>query len=241
MRKYFLFILLWLGMNAQAALPTIPDRIMKYYEIGKADGPVLYTQKSQYQKLPTGDLSTKSVVTDSRGSVVYTETMVTQGSQPISQIADVQQTKRHLELEVKEGYVHLRTRSLGPEKTEEPKEEVEKLPVPFISGASAEAFVLEHFKELMEGDTIHAKMAILEIRELIKFKFWKKEISQKNGREVMVIAMKPSSIFLSFLVDTIFLYIDTKAKKMIYYIGRTPLWKIVDGKVKALDAEIVFE
>jgi len=225
-------------VSAITPVPSIPDRTLKYYEVGKTNGPVLYTQKTQYQKAEDGITIAKSVTTDPKGNVVYTETIKSKGSFPIYQVADVAQTKRHLEMEVKDGKVYLRTKTLASDPKDGPKEEVESLPEHFITGAMAETFAIEHFTELMAGDTIRAKMAILEIREMVSFKFWNKEITKFNGREVMIVAMKPSSIFISFLVDTIYLYIDVKEKKMIHYVGRTPLWKEVDSDLKALDAEI---
>ena len=224
--------------------PAFPDRNLSYYEIGKTDGPVTYTQKIQYEKLPTGNLQIKSTTVDPKGKLMFNETIVTQGSHVISQSADVQQTQRHLELEVKDDHVYFRTRALGPDhkgRTEDPKEDIEKLPPNFITGALVEAFALEHFDELMAGDTVHAKMGIMEIREILSFKFWKKEVSKIDGHEVMVVAMKPSSIFISMLLNNFYLYIDLKEKKMIHFVGRTPLWKEVDGDLKALDSEIVFE
>jgi len=257
MKPYFLFITLFSGFAALAATkgktvkvaatptpdPAVSNRTLKYYEVGKTDGPILYTQKIQIEKLANATVSTKSVVTNPKGDVVFTEAVISKGSMPLSQSADVQQTKRHLELEVKDDQVYLRTRALtsDPTSTEQPKEDHEKLPNNFITGALAENFVIEHFDELLAGETVAAKMAIMEIRELVTFKFWKKEALKENGRDVVIIAMKPSSIFISFLVDTIYLHIDLKAKKMVHYVGRTPLWKDVDGKLKALDAEIVFE
>lgn len=250
MRKIIFLISIGFVLSAAKPQPKpspapsslIPDRVLKYYEIGKTDGPLLYTQKTQYQKLPDGTLSAKSVVTDTKGVEVFTETVISKGYLPLSQSADVQQTKRHLELEVKDGQIYLRTRSLATAKDQEtPKEDVEKLPPDFITGALAETFVLEHLNELIADDTIRAKMAIMEIRELVSFKFWKKEMTKRNGHDVMIVAMKPASIFISLIVDTIYLYIDLKDKKMVHYIGRTPLWKMVDDKLKALDAEIVFD
>lgn len=255
MKYYLLSLFLISGISINAAeikkatisaatpAPAFPDRILKYYEIGKTDGPVLYTQKIQYQKLPSGELNTKSVVTDPKGKLIYTEVVISKGSQLISQTADVEQTKRRLSIEVKDEHVIFKTSALYPENKEEPKEDSDKLPEHFITGALAEPFVMEHFTELMAGDTVHAKMGILELRELLSFKFWKKEMIKMNDHEVMVVAMKPSSIFISLLLKTIYLYIDTKDKKMIHYVGRTPLWKEEAGStnLNALDAEIVFE
>ncbi len=250
MTKSILFIMLFSTMDVFAKstpkvvpAPTIPTRNLKYYEKGKTDGPVIYHQKIQYEKLPNSNLIIKSLVTDPKGNVVFTESIVAKGSLPLSQSSDVEQTKRHLELEVKDGQVFLRTRALGNEKppTEDPAEEIEKLPPHFITGAMAETFVIEHLNEILSGETMSAKMAIMEIRDIVTFKFFKKELTKYKDRDVVVVAMKPSSIFISMILDTIYLTIDLKDKKMIHYVGRTPLWKSVDGKLKALDAEIVFE
>ena len=227
--------------SAVFAEASVSTRNLKLYEIGKTDGPLLYHQKIQKQKMPDGKVSTKTVATDPKGVVVFTETIISKGSMPLFQSNDVYQTKRHLELEVKGDSVFLRTRGLNAENQEVPKEDKEPLPANFISGALAEDYIVEHLEELMAGETIYAKMGIMELREMVNFKFWKKEMTKKNGREVIEVVMKPSSIFIALIVDPIHLFIDVKDKKMVHYIGRTPLWKFVNGKIKALDAEIVFD
>lgn len=215
--------------------------VLKMYPIGKISGPLLFTQKTTTRDLGEGKKEYKTVVTDSSGREQYNEVIIAKGSMPLKQTAEMGQTKRHLEIEVKEGRVYLRTRSNSPENDEKPRTNEEPLPNNFISGALAEQFAIENWNALMAGETVYAKMAIMEVREILNFKFWKREVMKFNGREVMVVMLKPSSFFVSLIVDPIALYIDTKEKKMIHYIGRTPMWKTVDGSLKALDAEIVFE
>ena len=231
-------------LKSAAASPTpqnITVRNLKLYEIGKTDGPLLYNQKITKQKMPDGKVSTKTVTTDPHGKVIFTETMISKGSMPLFQSDEVQQTKRHLELEVKNERVYLRTRALNAENDEKSKEDDEKLPQNLISGALAEDFILENWDDLMNDETVYAKLAVMELREVIKFKFWKKQITKIDGKEVMEVMMKPSSFLVSLIVDPIHLYMDLKEKKMIHYVGRTPLWKFTDGKISALDAEIVFD
>jgi hypothetical protein len=215
--------------------------ILKMYPIGKTSGPLLFTQKKTERDLGDGKKEFKSVVTDPEGKEQYNEVIVAKGSLPLKQTAEMGQTKRHLEIEVKGDRVFLRTRSNSSENNEKPRENSEPLPRNFISGALAEQFAVENWNALMAGETVHAHMAIMEIREILNFKFWKKEVIRFKGREVMVVMLKPSSFFVSLIVDPISLYLDTKDKKMVHYIGRTPMWKNVDGNLKALDAEIVFE
>ena len=228
-------------LTASTPSPTISERQIKLYEVGKTDGPVLYTEKILHETLPSGNLSIKSTIKDMKGNIVFNESIITKGSHVISQSSDVQQTKRHLELEVKDDHIYFRTRALGSEKTEEPKEDVESLPPSFITGALSEVFAIEHFDELMAGSTVYTKMGIMEIRDSISFKFYKKEMSKINGREVMVVAMKPTSFFIALMLNNFYLYFDVKEKKLVHFVGRTPLWKEVNGKLKAWDAEMVFE
>jgi hypothetical protein len=215
--------------------------ILKMYPIGKTSGPLLFTQKKTERELGGGKKEYKSIVTDSAGKEVYNEVIVAKGSMPLKQSAEMGQTKRHLEIEVKGDRLFFRTRSNSPENDEKPKESEEALPKNLISGALAEQFAIENWNAIMAGETVYAKMAIMEIRELVSFKFWKKEITKFNGRDVAIVMLKPSSIFISLIVDPITLFIDMKEKKMVHYIGRTPMWKTVNGDLKALDAEIVFE
>ena len=234
MRSASIALLLFLIQPAQAA-------VLKMYPIGKTDGPLLFTQKTTTRDLGDGKKEYKTVVTDPLGKEQYNEVIIAKGSMPLKQMAEMGQTKRHLEIEVKEGRVYLRTRSNSPSNDEKPRENNESLPKHLISGALAEQFAVENWNALMAGETVYAQMAIMEVREILNFKFWKREVMKFKGREVMVVMLKPSSFFVSLIVDPIALYIDTKEKKMIHYIGRTPMWKTVDGSLKALDAEIVFE
>ncbi len=239
-------------LNADAKLlkatptstPTpIPEtiRTLKLYEIGKTDGPLLYIQKTKKQKLADQKVSTETKAFDPQGNLIFSETILSKGSMPLFQADDVQQTKRHLELEVKEDRVFLRTRGLTSDSNEKPKEENEKLPLNLISGALAEDFIIENWDAILKDETVYAKLAVMELREIIQFKFWKKQMTTKNGQVVMEVRMKPSSILVSLIVDPIHIFMDLKDKKMIHYIGRTPLWKFTNGKISALDAEIVFE
>jgi hypothetical protein len=216
-------------------------RTLKLYEIGKTDGKLLYIQKTKKQKLDEQKVSTETTTFDPDSNLIFSEKIISQGSMPLFQADDVYQTKRHLELEVKEGRVYLRTRSLISDSEEKPKEDQEKLPPNLISGALAEDFIIENWDAIMKDETVYAKLAVMELREIIQFKFWKKQITKKNGREVMEVMMKPSSFFVSLIVDPIHIFMDLKEKKMVHYIGRTPLWKFTNGKISALDAEIVFE
>jgi len=225
--------------------PAIPDRHLKYYEIGKTNEPPIYLQKIQYQKAANGEVTAKVTVTDMKGATIYTETTVTQGTHLILQTADHMQSKKHLEVEVttKDERVCLRTGPLAsdPDSKEKPKESCERVPENFLTGATCETFVLEHIDDLMKDETIHVKLGVLDMREVVGFKFWKKEMTKINDRDVMVIAMKPSSIFISLLVNTIYIYVDVKDKKLVKYVGRTPLWIPVKDDLKPLDAELVFD
>jgi hypothetical protein len=220
---------------------SISVRTLKLYEIGKTDGPLLYTQKIRKQKLANRRVSTYTSVFDPKGNLVFSETILSEGSMPLYQSDEVQQTKRFLNLEVKEERVYLRTRGLNSENDEKPAEDDEALPENLITGALAEDFILENWDALMKDETVYAKLAVMELREIIKFKFWKKQMTTKNGREVMEVMMKPSSFLVSLIVDPIHIFMDLKEKKMVHYIGRTPLWKFTNGKISALDAEIVFD
>ena len=117
------------------------------------------------------------------------------------------------------------------------------MPPNFITGAICEVYLAEHLDELLADETVKAKLGILDIREIVGFKFWKKEMIKMKDRDVIVIGMKPSSIFFSILVNTIYIYMDVKDKKFVKYVGRTPLW-IPNPKsddLKALDAELLFD
>src|SRR5476649_1663779 len=59
--------LLTIATPSPSPTPVIPDRHLKYYEIGKTDAPPIYTQTIESQRSPTGELTAKVTVKDTDG------------------------------------------------------------------------------------------------------------------------------------------------------------------------------
>ncbi len=62
----------------------------------------------------------------------------------------------------------------------------------------------------------------------------------KETDETIELEMKPANFFISLLVNSIHIDFDKARKRMTHFKGRMPLREQVNGRWKALDAEIIY-
>lgn len=203
------------------------QRAAKLYERDKNREKVHFTQKTNTEKLANGDTRSKTEVFNEKGELVMSEDTVFNGVMLRTQAADVM--KEHYEVLVKNGRVFFR----GGKKSEESEE----LTSDFTTGPLLDEFLRAHWDELLKGDTVHCRFAVPDMHETFGFKFW---VLSKD-KNIVKIAMKPSSVFVAMAVATMELEFDVNQKKRIKYSGRTPLQLKVGDKMKPFDAEIVYE
>ena len=79
-------------------------------------------------------------------------------------------------------------------------------------------------------------LVFLNYKKAVAFRFSK----ESEDKDSVQIKMQPSNVFIAMLVDPIYLTFTKDGKKMTHFKGRTPLRQKVDGKWKALDADIVY-
>ena len=229
---------------APTPLPAIQDRTAKYYDVGKTDQPPVYTQVKHFEKMPNGDMTERSSFTDGKGEVIATDLSVYQGSRMISEVFDEIQVKKHLEATVKDDRVYFHNKQIMADGKEEIRDASDGIPKNFVTLPISENFLIGHLDEIMAGDTVHCNFGVLELHDIIGFKFWlkSKDTETVNGHEAVVVSMKPSSIFLAFLVSTINLSIDPKEKKLVKFVGRTALWKKgADDVLQPYDSEVIYQ
>jgi hypothetical protein len=103
-------------------------------------------------------------------------------------------------------------------------------------------FLLTHWKEIANGQTVKFRYISFSRTETIGFEFTKERDAVENGKPVVIVKMTPSSAFIAAFVDPLIFTIQKDAPyHVLAYDGRTPL-KIKQGdKFKELDALTVFE
>ena len=102
-------------------------------------------------------------------------------------------------------------------------------------------FAQANWDALMNGDTVPFRLAILEKLQSYGFKFFKSEETTMDGREVVVLKLKPSSFFISLVMSPFKLYIDKKEKKLLRITG-TSLPKLQPGPsdFRAIEGDMVY-
>jgi hypothetical protein len=217
-------------------------RIIKIYAVGKTDAPPLFNQRTEIEETESGITHETATITDPSGKVVLTEDTNYKDEQLIHQLVKNFQTNEAYEASVASGKVTFKSYKIqgdkliaaDPEKSEILNEE-------FITGPLLEFFVRKHWNEIQGGDTVHVRFGVLEISESVGFKFWEVARPVVKGQTLVDIRMKAASIFIAMAVAPIDLFFDPIQKKMVRYIGRTPLKVLSDRKWIPLDAEITYQ
>lgn len=230
----------WLCLlTIAAASPPEITRQARIYEMGKSEGPPVYTQTSRYTSLPGGRTRAVTVIRDPERAVVVSETAVYQGSRIESQsYSDFQSNQQH-ELDVRGRRALFSTRSLlGPG----PAQEDEKTIGPdFLSGPAIEPFLREHWEELMQGKGVRCQLVALPRHDTYGFEFSVRGTGETDGRPAVMIDLKPTGALTSMAVHPIHLIVDLRERRFLRWIGRTPLQIERGGDSEPLDAEVVFE
>jgi hypothetical protein len=169
---------------------------------------------------------------------VLTEDAVTKGAELITQSVDKFQSGDHYDTFIKNDHVIFHEKDKGSDKV---KESSEGLLNNFTSGPTAEAFLKEHWQEILKGKTVSARFAVNEVRETIGFDFKMKGRKKIGDVDAVWITMSPSSFFISMVASDFDLFLDPKEVRYVEFVGRTPLKTKVDGKLKPFDGEILYQ
>lgn len=225
--KHLLIILI--SLNSFAGEVIRPDRVAKIYAIGKTDEPPVYIHTTHYEKNDAGQTVSSVTIKDTKGETVFTEVGVYDGAKLIAQKIDQFQTGEHFDIHLDDSKIHY------------DKSTQENIGDGVISGPTLESYLLSHWDELLNGDTIRTRLLVPERKETFGFKFWVREHMKVGDRDVVKIGMKPRSIIVAaFFGKTINLYFDVKDKAFIRFEGRTTL-KIKRGdNYEPFDAEITY-
>ena len=101
-------------------------------------------------------------------------------------------------------------------------------------------YVRLHWDAILKGETIKSRLVVLDRKETVGFNFFKVEDAKYDGQDVVVVKMKPTSPFISALVDPVLFTFSKDGTQLLRMIGRVPVRKSVEGKLENLDAEIAY-
>lgn len=211
----------------------------KMFSVGKINETPLYIQKVHVDHQPDGTTITTGEMLDAAGNMIMSEHVVYSGSTFISQ--EIQNNLDHKEyrgnLKDKKMTFEVFSMNDGEEKKllSSKKETVRG---PMLSGVTTENFIRENWETLMKGKRVDFRFAVFERQETIGFSFKKKTETDVDGKSAVVLTMRPTSFFVSLVVDPMEVSVEKEGKTIIHFKGRTP---IVTDKKKNLEAEIVYE
>ncbi len=230
-------------MTVLLLLLTLPfahaeSRTAKLYEIGKTSGEPLYVQKINIETTGTRRVQT-STIEDSAGKVQMTEKAVLVDGRVVSQNIDHLQINESYELEVRDKGAVFRTfKMVDGKRGEMTEEKVRKLPETFVTGPGTEPFLRKFSSVITDNKTLKTQFGVFEMGDFVGMKFKKTKLSE-DGKTLSV-EMSPSNVVINMFFDPIQLELDPESYQLRRYIGRTPLRKMVDGKSKPWDAEIIY-
>jgi hypothetical protein len=123
-----------------------------------------------------------------------------------------------------------------------PKKSSESLRRDAVISDMVAAFLKDHWAALLKGEEVKCRYLVVERRETVGFTFVKESELRREGRNLVIVKMSPTSAIISALVDPILFTIEKDGqRRVLEYAGRTPL-KIKEGnKWKDLDGVTVFD
>lgn len=229
---------LWAGLILCIALQAHAfGKKALFYPIGKVSGTPIYTQESDLTPAADGIMQWTSKIMDAQGKVVMTETARIKDGQVIEQYVEQLQIGEVYELKVEGGKATFETFKLvDGKKGASLDRKTVSFSKPFLMGPATESFLKANWSVLESGKSLKTDFGVFEVSNTVGFEF--RKIGEKD--KVIEIEMKPSNMFISMVVTAIRIDLDKTEKRIVRYIGRTPLREQVKGKWKALDVEIVY-
>ncbi|QDK36885.1 hypothetical protein [Bdellovibrio sp. NC01] len=234
--KFIIFLISFFPLLVWGESQT---RISKIYAIGKLQEEPLFVQTTEVQTRGSGNFTSNAKIEDATGKILMTEKVAVEGDSLVSQYVEQLQANEAWELAVQKNNAVFKTFKLSKNGREEVSQKTQKVGS-FINGPLIESFIQKNWLQLMEGKNVSTAFSVLELERTVDFRFEKIKDSERAGKRVAVIKMKPANFFISMLVDPIILEFDLEAKKLVYFKGRTPLKMESSGQLKPLDAEILY-
>lgn len=129
------------------------------------------------------------------------------------------QMKEDGRIEVRDGRVHYTYTAQGKTKTDDDEVEPRLLVSEMVSG-----YLRAHWQELMAGETIKARLLVVERLDTIGFKFFKDKERTENGKALVDFTMKPSSLFIDAIVPNFRLTLEKDPPhRTVETFGRLPI------------------
>jgi hypothetical protein len=232
----FTFLAFCAGLNAQAAI-EVRGRV--FYDKLDSKEPSFFFLSTDETK--DGQRVVTTVYSDKEGKELVREENTFAGGKLLRSKYSQNQVNEHGEVTFKDGKA-LFTFTDG-KGTESESEDI----VPdMILGSMIGDHLINHWDELVKGESVHVRYMAIERCETVGFKFFKSAERNVGGKPVFEFTMKPSSFIISAIVDPIRISVTKDEPHRIVEVeGRTPIrwpkvqppqsrkdWKAIDGRIE---------
>lgn len=178
------------------------------------------------------------VYTDLKGKEVVKENVVYVDGQLSSYQIEKLQTGELGTVKIKKGKISFYYKDRDGDEDRD-KEDLESNT---LIGDQLTSHVKKHWKKIVSGETIKIRYIVPHRTETVGFKLFKDSTGTCNGRPSIIVKMKPTSIFISALVDPIYFNFEqSDSHRLCSYTGRTKPYKFVGKKWKDLDAHTIYD
>jgi hypothetical protein len=197
---------------------------------------VLFTQTQTEQRSGEVVTNLRRVYLAPDGKEAAVEEVALDGGKVKTFRFDQKQVNEQGLLEVKDGRAQFSYTAEGKTKTDS-----EALAPDFLVSPLLVTYLRAGWDALLKGQTIKARLAVLDRRETVGFQFTKIGEATVDGKPAVLVQMKPSSFVIAALVKPIRLTLDLESRRLVEYSGRAVVKQRVDGKWETLDADAVYK
>lgn len=236
-----LFFFLTNPSHGLMALPESISKIKKEKSVAKVfshdDKPKLiyFFEREQETKDSQQAVTAVFKTPDKESRVIVKENILYNDGKLSRYSMDHYQVNETMKVEIKNNKIYFE--HTHDDKTDR---EVEDLEENTILADQIYPFLIQHWEQLMKGETISCRFIVPERAETVGFKFFKEEEKTLNGKPVVIIKMKASSFVIALLAKTILFTIDKSTKTLTAIDGRLPP-KVKNGSSwDPLFAKLVF-
>ena len=116
----------------------------------------------------------------------------------------------------------------------------EALPPNLVVGATSIDYLAERWRDLLAGKDIPVRLGVLERQETVGFEFALMHEGKLDGKDVVYVAFKPTSFFVSMVVKPIVMIFEKADARLLELRGRVGIKKRSGSGWKDLDTEMVY-
>lgn len=106
--------------------------------------------------------------------------------------------------------------------------------------ANTTDFIRAHWDEIAQGKDADARVAAMERCETVGFEFNRTGEGNYEGKDAMMVRMKPTSFIIAAIVKTMNFVFDKTTHRTLQFRGRLLPKKIENGKLKDQDGVFVY-